>query len=145
MFIFTRQKFSTVEMLDSNTLKAVTAMNDTRHEMIMEVFITYPEMTIQDIKAQMLRKPEKECEPALGNLQKIIGLTIGEGLTKSIREKIGDQNGCTHLTDMLLESAKAAIQAQFTLKYQHLSEEHRKQEVQKVLKDNCVLFAEQKI
>ncbi|OEF97900.1 DUF2889 domain-containing protein [Desulfuribacillus alkaliarsenatis] len=142
MFVFSRHKSSMVELIDAKTLKVITSLNDTKHEMIMHVYISYPGLVIEDIEAQMLRMPDGECAPAQENIKKIIGLEIGTGLTRSVMERIGDEHGCTHLTDMVVESAKAAIQSQYTLKYQNLEHQERKKAIKQDLKDNCVLFAE---
>ena len=142
MFVFSRHKSNVVEVIDEKTLRVITTLSDTKHEMVMFVYLSYPELVVEDIESEMIRMPDGECMPAIENLKKIIGLEIGPGLKKSVVERVGDKNGCTHLTDMLVESAKAAIQARFTLKYQQLEKQDRRDALQEELKDNCVLYTD---
>ncbi len=140
LFVFSRHKSSVVEVLDTENLKVMSTLSDTRHEMIMKVYISYPNLVIKDIDAQMIRMPDDECTPAQENIKKIIGLEIGPGFKKNVLQRIGDKYGCTHLTDMVLESAKSAIQANFTLRYQQLDKQERTKLLKIELKDNCVLY-----
>jgi hypothetical protein len=55
--------------------------------------------------------PYAACLGAPESLQSLVGLRIGAGWNKALRERLGGTRSCTHLMEMLVPMATAAIQS----------------------------------
>jgi hypothetical protein len=57
--------------------------------------------------------PWPECTDIAADYRKLIGLRIGPGFTRAVREVLGGTRGCTHLTDLLGQVGNTYMQASF--------------------------------
>ena len=55
--------------------------------------------------------PHFTCTGVLPNYQRLVGLKLGPGWNRAIRERLGNIEGCTHLCEMLAQMATTALQA----------------------------------
>jgi hypothetical protein len=69
------------------------------------------DMRIHDIEARTDEGPYPVCGDIAPNFKRLIGLTIGPGWRKSVAERVGGVNGCTHLVELLGPLATTAFQA----------------------------------
>ncbi len=65
---------------------------------------------IHDVQAASDQTPFSICPRAAGAMREIIGLRIGYGWMKQVRERIGTDKSCTHLMDLLGQLAATAYQ-----------------------------------
>lgn len=65
---------------------------------------------IHDVHAASEQTPFSICPRAAGAMREIIGLRIGYGWMKQVRERIGTDKSCTHLMDLLGPLAATAYQ-----------------------------------
>lgn len=65
---------------------------------------------IHDVQAASDQTPFSICPRAAGAMREIIGLRIGYGWIKQVRERIGTDKSCTHLMDLLGQLAATAYQ-----------------------------------
>ena len=65
---------------------------------------------IHDVLAASDQTPFSICPRAAGAMREIIGLRIGYGWMKQVRERIGTDKSCTHLMDLLGQLAATAYQ-----------------------------------
>jgi hypothetical protein len=65
---------------------------------------------IHDVHAASDQTPFSICPRAAGAMREIIGLRIGYGWMKQVRERIGTDKSCTHLMDLLGQLAATAYQ-----------------------------------
>jgi Protein of unknown function (DUF2889) len=68
---------------------------------------------IRDVAAKVLSAPWPACTDVAADYRKLIGLRIGPGFTRTVREILGGTLGCTHLTDLLGQVANTYMQASF--------------------------------
>ncbi len=68
------------------------------------------EFKIHDIEAVTDQGPYAVCPAIAPNFKRVIGLTVGAGWRRKVREAVGGVEGCTHLTEMLGAMATAAFQ-----------------------------------
>lgn len=80
-------------------------------------------LTIQAIEAVTDFSPHKVCPAVTPNFQRMVGVKIGPGWRKAIRDRLGGSAGCTHLAEMLVAMATPAYQTIFPI----LSRERRKE------------------
>ncbi len=64
-----------------------------------------------------------ECDRIAPDYRKLVGLTIGPGYLRRLKELLGGVRGCTHVTELAGSLATAAFQ---TFAGQGLSDPHRK-------------------
>lgn len=79
------------------------------HEMTVCVTVN-DELIIQNVFASMPSTPFSDCAVAMQPLQVLVGATLGRGWRKTIESRIGGTASCTHLRELLLNLATAAIQ-----------------------------------
>ena len=65
---------------------------------------------IHEVNVQMSSVPTSECTGAAAAYAKLIGVRIGSGFSRQIKELFGGTGGCVHLTDLLLPIATTAFQ-----------------------------------
>lgn len=71
------------------------------------------ELTVLDISAETKASPFAICPKITSNYKKLIGLKITHGWSRSVRKIVGKQQGCTHITELLLYLGTVAIQTIF--------------------------------
>lgn len=68
------------------------------------------ELQVHAADAEMRATPFKICAGAAGTLQPLVGLRIGAGWNKHVRELLGGAASCTHIVELLGPMATTAIQ-----------------------------------
>ncbi|MBC6441132.1 MAG: DUF2889 domain-containing protein [Rhodospirillales bacterium] len=66
---------------------------------------------VQDVVAKMDHTPYHFCTRIEPDHRKLIGVRIGPGWNRKVREHLGSTHGCTHLREMLGRMATVAMQA----------------------------------
>jgi hypothetical protein len=67
--------------------------------------------TIVTLQSTMAATPYSGCSGVNPNFQRLVGLSVGRGFRKALRERIGGVEGCTHVLALLDAMAAAAMQA----------------------------------
>jgi len=68
---------------------------------------------IRDVAAETLAAPWPVCTDIAADYRKLIGLRIGPGFNRAVRDLLGGTLGCTHLTDLLVQVGNTYMQASF--------------------------------
>ena len=68
---------------------------------------------IRDVAAKTLAAPWPVCTDIAADYRKLIGLRIGPGFNRAVRELLGGTLGCTHLTDLLVQVGNTYMQASY--------------------------------
>ena len=66
---------------------------------------------ITALVSAMPNTPYAGCAEVNGNFQRLVGLSVGRGFKKAVRERLGGIAGCTHILALLDTLAAAAVQA----------------------------------
>lgn len=66
---------------------------------------------IRDAEAKTLAAPWPVCTEVAADYRKLIGLRIGPGFNRAVKEVLGGTLGCTHLTDLLGQIGNTYMQA----------------------------------
>lgn len=93
----------------SNHWRGTIEPGDALHEMWLRVTVN-SHFEIVDIEAATDNSPFAMCPDITPVYKSLIGVTIGPGWRKAIRERVGGVQGCTHLTELLSPLATVAIQ-----------------------------------
>jgi hypothetical protein len=81
--------------------------------------------TIVDVEAVTDKSPYSMCGDITPTFGKLIGLRIGGGFHKAVRERLGGIHGCTHIVELLGPVATTAFQTVASRKAQDLDRTHR--------------------
>lgn len=87
----------------------VVPAGDAQHDLWLRLTLT-GDGTIRAAEASTDAAPFTMCgdiAPAFGQL---VGLNIGKGFQRAVREKLGGSRGCTHLVELLVPMATVAFQ-----------------------------------
>lgn len=79
------------------------------HDMWLRVTID-DHFVIQDIEAVTDASPYAICPAIAPNFKKVIGVKMGAGWRREIKERLGGAEGCTHLVETLGALATVAFQ-----------------------------------
>ena len=66
---------------------------------------------IHALQSAMPGTPYSGCAEVNPNFQRLVGLSVGRGFRKALRERLGGIEGCTHMLALLDAMAAAAVQA----------------------------------
>jgi len=79
------------------------------HGMLIRLTVD-DEFIIREVDVQMPSVPTSECSGAAAAYVKLVGVRIGSGFSRRIKELFAGPGGCTHLTELLLPIATTAYQ-----------------------------------
>ncbi|MCC9624527.1 DUF2889 domain-containing protein [Thalassospira sp. MA62] len=82
------------------------------HEMWIRVTVGN-DLIVRDVEAVTDFAPFNACDAIAPNYEKLVGLKLGPGLRKQIRDRVGGIHGCTHLTELMGPVATTAFQTIF--------------------------------
>ncbi|MCC7428979.1 MAG: DUF2889 domain-containing protein [Alphaproteobacteria bacterium] len=82
---------------------------DPLHDMWVRLTLD-EDMVLQAIETVSDAFPYNACPAITPNFQRLIGLKIGPGWNKAVKERVGGIHGCTHLVELMGPLATAAFQ-----------------------------------
>lgn len=82
---------------------------DVMHDMSVRLVLD-EDFTVVEVVATIDASPHDICQEATATLQSIKGLRIASGWSRAIRERLAGSKGCTHLTDLLSDTATVSLQ-----------------------------------
>ena len=80
------------------------------HHMAIRLLVNCSNLLIEDVDVDLISVPREACRETIGCLAPIKGLIITKGFTLKVKKLAGGKKGCTHLVELLLAMAPAAIQ-----------------------------------
>lgn len=90
--------------------RGVCAAGAALHHMQLRVSLDAAR-TVVDLVSAMPATPYAGCAGVNPNFRRVIGLSMGRGFRKALRERLGGIEGCTHVLALLDAVAAAAMQA----------------------------------
>jgi hypothetical protein len=92
-----------------NDWRGTVEPGDPVHDMWIRLTLT-DDFLVTAVEAVTDKSPFQVCGGIAGNFQRLVGLRIGPGWTRRIRELLGGVEGCTHLVELLGPVATTAFQ-----------------------------------
>lgn len=96
---------------ENDRLILVAEMSDRFHDIALTVSVDLPTLTVRHAHAEFRRFPSPDCPHAAPALQRLSGLVIGKGLSKSVNAALGGSTGCGNLRTLLLGLLPLALNA----------------------------------
>ncbi len=108
---YSRNRCTTVEQIDEQTLRSTCTLRDTLTEAKVELRVKLPDLEITDVTGDFSRALQEECYTPPETLKKVVGVRIGPGMLKIIPGLIGEDYPCGQLTFMVEECCHGVILA----------------------------------
>jgi hypothetical protein len=105
-----------------NEWRGRVAADQPLHEMWLRLTLD-EDLTIRAVEAATDASPFAICPDVVPNFQRLVGAKIGAGFARTVRERLGGPNGCTHLVEMLSQIATVALQTKITQHARNLRRE----------------------
>ncbi len=102
-----------------NDWRGTVKVGEPLHEMLLRVTID-DDFVIQDVEAATEFSPFEMCPDITPAYKSLVGITMGPGWRRAIRQRIGGRSGCTHLTELLFPMATVAFQTIWPRRRQNL-------------------------
>lgn len=93
----------------NNKFRGRMEPGDLIHEMFLRLTLN-EELEVKDVEAHLDYFPYSGCTDIAEDYKKLIGVKIGIGWRRAIKERLGGKLGCTHLTELLPILATVSIQ-----------------------------------
>ena len=71
------------------------------HDMAVTLRVRHPDLVITAASATMTTRPYTLCPEAIEPLQQLVGLSVAQGFTRAVNERLGRRSGCSHLTALI--------------------------------------------
>jgi hypothetical protein len=81
------------------------------HDMRVTLRVRDPDLVITAAAAAMDERPYTLCTDAVAPLQRLVGLSVAQGFTRAVNERLGRAQGCAHLTALIHAMAPVVRQA----------------------------------
>jgi hypothetical protein len=85
------------------------------HEMWIRLTVD-DDLKIHGVEATTEYSPFSICKQVAPNFERLVGVSIGPGWRKRVRDRVGGVEGCTHIVEMLGPVATTAFQTIYPLK-----------------------------
>jgi hypothetical protein len=101
---------------DNKDRGGVIVAGEPLHGMAIRIAID-DSMTIREAEAAMDHTPYNHCKAITGLFENLVGVTIGAGWTRMVRETVGGVQGCTHMSELLRTMATTAFQTMVSVRH----------------------------
>jgi hypothetical protein len=108
----------------ANEWRGALRPGDFVHDMSIRLTVDHNTFTIVDVEAVTDKSPYRMCGDIAPDFKKLIGLRIGGGFHRAVRERLGGIHGCTHIVELLGPVATTAFQTMSSGKARELNRAH---------------------
>ncbi len=108
----------------ANEWRGALKPGDFVHDMSIRLTVD-ARFTIVDVEAVTDKSPYRMCSDIAPDFKKLIGLRIGGGFHRAVRERLGGIHGCTHIVELLGPVATTTFQTVSSGKARELERAHR--------------------
>lgn len=88
----------------------------TVHQMRVDLLVAFPSMEILEADVELATHPHESCATIEPEYQKLVGLSIARGFSRSVKDLFGGPRGCTHVMALLQAMAPVAIQSTWSMR-----------------------------
>lgn len=112
---------------------------DALHDMSMR-WVVDDALNLLEVHACIDASPHVVCPKAVESLQRLVGLRVGSGWSRAVRDRLGPSyERCTHLTELLTPMATAAFQSLWPVRINKEQALDRQDRPKKI--DSCLAYA----
>jgi hypothetical protein len=81
------------------------------HQMALSLRVRHRDLVITEVRGGMEAHPYRVCPEAVPPLQQLVGVSVAQGFTRAVNERLGRHRGCAHLTALIHAMAPVVKQA----------------------------------
>lgn len=105
----------------TNDHRGTIVPGESLHDMWIRLTVD-DKLTIAEVEAVTDQAPYHLCGDITPNYQRLVGLSMRPGFTRSVRERLGGVHGCTHLVELLGPMATTAFQTIYPILFRERAE-----------------------
>ncbi|MCJ7594522.1 MAG: hypothetical protein MUO52_07125 [Desulfobacterales bacterium] len=109
VLFFSRNRCTTVEEVNQETLRSCCRLQDTATDAFVEVTVALPDLEVKEVKAEVYRSPRVPRPERVEDLKKVVGVRIAPGMAKIMKGAVGDEEDLKELLFMVEECCQAVI------------------------------------
>ncbi|NLC77851.1 MAG: DUF2889 domain-containing protein [Clostridia bacterium] len=109
MQLFARDYKINISWEEEGIFTVACSLTDPLHDLILTQRVTIEKPTILSGSLQVIKAPHKECKQLELLPQKLNGIPLDKGFTKTVISKLGGPQGCVNLVNMVLVSLPLVI------------------------------------
>lgn len=87
---------------DDDQIVLSAHLKDRFHDVRMELQVDYESLKINAARVNFVRHPSADCPNVAWRMERLVGFTIGSGLSRKLQEAFGGGEGCGNLRVLLL-------------------------------------------
>lgn len=148
MGVFKREMQFEVDEAPEGRVFIAGTLRDTRlgnpiHVIKVRAEVDLVDGCIQALEGEMLHVPHPDCRHALQTLARVVGERIVPGFTQLVRDRIGSQDGCSHLAVLVTNLGHVSVQGRGAVAVKEFGGDERavrlmrEQALQLGIVDNC--------
>lgn len=124
--IFHRTKEVNIYPIEGDRFLIEAFLQDEVHDVHAEVEILHPSLEIVAARSEVRSGPfTAVCNMTAPNMERLVGMRISRGFSKSARAAIGGRGGCHRVSELISEIAQAAYQLHFVRLFASIPPEQR--------------------
>ncbi len=123
-------------LIETHHYSGVKRPAKTIHHMIIRLLID-DKLTIKKVEAEMPEFPQEECPETQSSLNEVLGMKITRGFTLKIKEMFSMGKGCSHLAELIISMAPAAVQGYWTAFSSEPLPDNLRETMKLLLSDTC--------
>lgn len=116
---------------------------DDAHHIYLDITFDFATQSIVTARSWADQAPFAICAQGFNAVEKLIGTQVGAGFSRIVRQTLENPQGCIHVSELVLGSVKAALQASSRSVPDWADEEEYQQRWQRwesMYKDRCIYF-----
>lgn len=136
-----------VNMIPDKGYEVRGQWKDDIHDIRTRILYDYTTYKVLEAEAEIVSAPFDICQQGVESIKELVGVTVGGGYMKTIREKIKSQTGCLHVGELAEYSVTAALNcAAREMPDSFDAEEYNQRWAfwQNAYKDCCIYFSQDK-
>lgn len=115
------------------------------HDLELEATVSLTDFTVRSVEVRFHTYPHAECPQIADAYQRLVGMRVGHGWSKAVRERVGGPQGCAHLRELARAMAPVLVQAAFSARVRENptreGDETRLRKVLPLLTGTCHVWA----
>ena len=135
-----------VNMIPDKGYEVRGQWKDDIHDIRTRIVFDYLTYKVREAEAEVVSAPFDICQEGVKAIKELIGVNVGGGYMKTIREKIMSQSGCMHVGELAEYSVTAALNCAAREIPDSLDTEEYNQRWafwQHAYKDCCIYFSQE--
>jgi hypothetical protein len=109
MLSFSRNRCTSVEQIDEQTIRSSCRLQDTLIDASVEIVVKLPDLEVTHVTGRITRSLRKEKIDLEEALQKVVGIRVGPGVKKIIKGVMGESGTRRQLAFMVEECCSGVI------------------------------------